>query len=100
MLILEKKEDKNASANDLDIMKSTFAIVMSWKDTKAEKEGEAFTKSSGDETLYEMFILPMIRRAAPGAIKIHLSYTFSAITVLNLRSERQFTWPGIGTMLN
>lgn len=66
MLIPEKKEDKNASANDLDIIKSTLAIVMSWKDTEAKKEGEAFTKFSGEESLYEMHIQPMIRACWAG----------------------------------
>lgn len=49
MPIPGKKHDKNASENDVDRLKSTFVILMSWKYAEAEKEGEAFTDSSGKE---------------------------------------------------
>lgn len=72
MLIPGKKEDKHTSENRLDIIKSTFVMAMSPKDAEAEKEGEAFTNSSREVSLYEMHIQPMIRRARPGAMKNHI----------------------------
>lgn len=49
MPIPGKKGDKNARKNDVDMINSTFVNLMSWKYAEAEKEGEAFTESSGKE---------------------------------------------------
>ena len=43
ILIPGKKEDKNTSENDLDIIKFTFVIVISRNDAVADKKGEALT---------------------------------------------------------
>lgn len=43
---------------------------------KPKKEGEAINNSSGEESLYEIHIQSMIRRAGPGAIKSHLKLDF------------------------
>lgn len=50
-------------------------------------KGEAFTKSSIDESLYEHHIQPMIRRAGPGAIKSHLKLDFLSEYSLNFKKR-------------
>lgn len=82
-----KKDEKNASENDVNLLKSIFVILMSWKDAEAEIEGEAFTDSSMNEGLYEYHIQPMIRRAGPGAIKSHLKLDF--LSEYNLKFEER-----------
>ena len=87
MPIPRKKDEKNAGENNGIILKSTFVILMSWKDAEAEKEGEAFTNSSMGEGLYEYHIQPMITRAGPGAIKSHLKLDF--LSEYNLKFEER-----------
>lgn len=99
-----KKDGKNASEIDGNIQKSTFVILMSWKDAEAEKEGEAFINSSMDESLYEYHIQPMIRRAGPGAIKRHLKLDF--LSEYNLKFEERSSvllarfWDDVKTGVN
>lgn len=99
-----KKDEKNASENDVNLLKSTFVILMSWKDAEAEKEGEAFTNPPMDESLYEYHIQPMIRRAGPGAIKSHLKLDF--LSEYNLKFEERSSvllsrfWDDVKTGVN
>lgn len=99
-----KKDENNASETDVNLPKSIFVILMSWKDDEAEKEGEAFTDSSMDEALYEYHIQPMIRRAGPGAIKIHLRLDF--LSEYNLKFEERSSvllgryWDDVKTGVN
>lgn len=60
MPILGQKHEKNASENDGNTLNSAFLILLSWKDAKAERAGEALTNSSLDERLSEYHIPPMI----------------------------------------
>ena len=99
-----KHDKKNASEIDGNIQKSTFVILMSWKDAEAEKEGEAFINSSMDESLYEYHIQPMIRRAGLGAIKTHLKLDF--LSEYNLKFEERSSvllaqfWDDVKTGVN
>ena len=99
-----KHDEKNANEIDGNIQKSTFVILMSWKDAEAEKEGEAFINSSMDESLYAYHIQPMIRRAGPGAIKTHLKLDF--LSEYNLKFEERSSvllaqfWDDVKTGVN
>lgn len=102
--IPRKKDDQNASETGVNLQKSIFVILMSWKDDEAEKEGEAFTDSSMDEGLYEYHIQPMIRRAGPGAIKSHFKLDF--LSEYNLKFEERSSvllgryWDDVKTGMN
>ena len=104
MSIPGKMDEKKASENYVDILNSTFVILMSWKDAEAEKEGEAFINSSMDESLYEYHIQPMIRRAGPGVIKSHLKLDF--LCEYNLKFEERSSvllagyWDDVKTGVN
>lgn len=99
-----KKDEQNASEPGVNLQKSIFVILLSWKEDKAEKEGEAFTEPSMDEGLYEHHIQPMIRRAGPGAIKSHLKLDF--LSQFNLKFDERSSvllgryWDDVKTGIN
>lgn len=99
-----KKNEKNASEKDANLLKSTFVILLSWRDAEAEKEGEAFTNSLTGEGLYDCHIQPMIRRAGPGASKSHLKLDF--LSEYNLKFEERSSvllgrfWDDVRTGVN
>lgn len=103
MPISGQKDEKSVSDND-ENMRSTFLILMSWKDAEAEKAGEAFTNSSMEESLYEHHIQPIIRRAGPGAMKNHVKLDF--LSEYNIKFEERSSvllaryWDDVKTGVN
>lgn len=99
-----KKDEQNPSESDVNPQNSTFVILMSWKDGEAEKEGEEFTDSSMDQSLYEYHIQPMIRRAGSGVTKSHLKLDF--LSEYNLKFEERSSvllgryWDDVKTGIN
>ena len=71
---------------------------------KPKKEGEAFNNSSGEESLYEIHIQSLIRRAGPGAIKSHLKLDFLSEYSLKLEERSSALlaryWNDVKTVVN
>lgn len=104
MPIPRSRDARNASENAVNLLNSTFVILMSWKDAEAENEGEAFTDSSMDERMCEYHIQSLTRRAGPGAMKIHLKLDF--LSEHNLKFEERSSillaryWDDVKTGVN